>query len=175
MAGTNQFCTSRLLFRQLLAGACGAIICGFLFGLLGDFSQQRTLGTLAGVIVGAFLGCGIISGYLGSFSIWIVGFAILGAFVGPGCDFYGPTPAIVGAAFGAYFWLLKWYGLFMLVGGIVGLNLGVAFGPGNALGMLGMVVGVLTGLACGRLIQPTVLIRPSPRASSEVEDSGMLA
>jgi hypothetical protein len=173
MTSTRQIHLTRRLVRQLLAGSCGAIICGFLFGLLGDISQQRILGVFVGVIIGAFLGCGLLSGYVGSFSMWTIGFAILGAFIGPGCDFYGPSPAIIGAALGAYFWLLKWHGLFMLVGGLAGLNLGATLDRGGSLGTLGMFVGVLTGLALGRLLLPTSLKRRNTQSSSGVDGSSI--
>ena len=165
MTSTNQIRSTRWYVRQLAAGTCGAIICGVLFGLLGDIVRQTMLGAFVGVMIGALLGCGLLSGYIGSFSMWIIGFAIFGAFVGPGCDFDAPGSAIIGSLLGAYFWWLKWHGLLMLIGGLVGLNLGVTLDKSGSLGTLGIIVGVLTGLALGRLVLPTSVKRRSKQSS----------
>jgi hypothetical protein len=168
MIQTNSIYSKRWLAGQLLAAICGAVICGLLFGFLGGMSRQPAIGTAVGALVGAFLGCGLLNGIVGSFTLWIIGFAVLGAIVGPGCDFDAPGSALIGATLGAYFWLLKLCGLFILVGALAGLNLGVTIDSAGPLGTLGMLFGGLLGLALGRnLIATKSKPRPQPDARSQ--------
>ena len=146
--------SSRWLASQLFAASGGAGICALLFGTLGSMSRQTTLGASIGAIVGAFLGCGLLNGLFGSFVVWVVGSCMLGALLGPAIDADPVSSALVGAGFGVYFAITKWRGLLMLIGGILGLNIGATLGISSPSGMLGLSVGALFGFVVGYAISP---------------------
>lgn len=149
--------SGRWLAKQIFAALCGAILCALLFGFLGAISHQASLGASIGALVGAFLGCGLLTGVLGSFVVWVVGFCILGAILGPGIDADPVSSALVGAGFGVFFAITKWRGLLVLMGGVLGLNIAAAISHSGPSGILGMGVGALIGFGIGHAISPLKL------------------
>lgn len=133
---------------QLLAVIGGAAIFTPLLGYLGSTADRAMLGTDAmgsrtivgigaGAIIGAVLGCGLLNGFIGSLVIWIVGFAVFFAMVGPGCDADPVSSALVGAALGLFLGLTKWRGLAILVAMLLAINIAgpVGFGLATIVGI----------------------------------------
>lgn len=98
---------------HMLAVIGGAAICALPFFYFGTMADEATLGpdrigirtvlgTIAGAGIGGFLIWGLMNGFIGDMVVWIVGFAIAGALVGPGCDADPVSSALAGALFGFF-------------------------------------------------------------------------
>ncbi|MCL4203179.1 MAG: hypothetical protein KJ000_11815 [Pirellulaceae bacterium] len=127
----------------MLAVIGGAVLLAPPFGYLGSTADRAMLGidavgsrtiigTAAGAMIGAVLGCGLLNGFVGSLVLWIVGFAVFFAMVGPGCDADPVSSTLVGAALGLFLGLTKWRGLAILMAMLLAINIAGLVGLGLA-------------------------------------------
>jgi len=162
---------------QLLAAIGGAAVFAPPFGYLGstydrvilgtDAIGSRTIvGTCAGAVTGAVLGCGLLNGFIGSIVIWIVGAAVVFAMIGPGCDADPVPSALVGAAVGLFLGLTTWRGLALLLAMLVAVNLLALFMAGNV-PPGAVVLGLATALGAGALYRA---FRPRPLSAEALPE-----
>lgn len=123
-----------------------------LFGIVGSMSERTMLGVVAGSAIGLLLGICWSMRPIGWITVWTTVFAVGGGVLGPACDAGAIESALAGAVIGAFIGCTGWRGLTMLVGGMIGVNVGAA--GGESLMIPGVAVGALIGWFVGDLLKP---------------------
>lgn len=167
------------LFAALGGAAIGAALLLF-FGVWGDSTKSVTpvygtraiVGGVSGAVLGAIVGCGLLNGFISSFLIWTVGFAMGAAVLGPGCDADPVSSAVWGTMLGAFCGLTKGRGCLIVIGALLGLNLGAVIGsPAAIIGLfLGALLGVLGGYG-DRLLKANAYAKAEPREEGETTET----
>ena len=91
-----------------------------------------------------FAGYGFTKNWIGGVVLWVTGFAVLGAMLGPGCDADPCSSAVVASVIGGVLGWFGWTGVAMLVFGLLGFFLGGLAGEG-----VGAIVGLVLGAVSG--------------------------
>ena len=85
---------------------------------------------------------------IGWIAIWTSAFAVAGGILGPGCDADAGPSALAGAGIGAFVGATGWRGAGMLLGLLIGVNVG-AYSTGDLGGWFGIIFGAIGGWCLG--------------------------
>lgn len=146
---------------QIIAVICGAIIWGLFFAVAGHFTDRALIAAVTGAILGAIIGYGFAKKVFGGVVVWITVFAFLGMVMGPGCDAHPLPSALGGAALGAFFGFTGWYGVSIVIGALIGVNLGA--GSSGFFAFISLGMGAFFGWAIVHALK-------SPRSEHLLED-----
>lgn len=88
---------------RAVAGILGALVVGGLMGGVALTHQTDiSLGTSAGVVLGAILGRGVVMGTVGPATVFAVLFGLVGCMIGPGADDNAGAAGLICAGVGAF-------------------------------------------------------------------------
>jgi len=148
------------MWKFALAMICGGVIWASSFAAAGAISGRAVTGAIVGASIGPFIGCAYAKKLVGPVVLWVTAFALLGAMVGPGADADACSSAVAGGAIGALLGYTGLRGLFMVIGALLGVNLGAP--GGDTAGFVGLGVGALLGWYVGHELSRKVSAESDP-------------